>query len=975
MQRIQLLSVLLLGVLFAACDNVGRAFDPDVTPPTTNPTTTSTIQVVPAGGDARNGRPIVRATYPKGGGWPTTVPIVVEFSESMNEASVLPTSQTATDAKVVLRIAGTTTNVPVVYNFLAAGRVLVLRPITALGGAQAASFDVVLLPGARDSDGVRFSATTETVLANFTVDDAATSDASILAVYPRDNQRDIQRDNDFLCVFTRPVNVATLAGNFFVRPQGGSAVAGTPSLPLSVTNLPEARVVGFRPANSAPWAASTVHEFVVNSSITFGTDGELQFNNRTPFSRFTTGAPPTPSSITVDNLTAGFPHKVNLANFATLRLAVAVPADALTGDVVAARVYGGNRNTTATGDLAFVERTTTLVVDGAQNAIVDFAGALGLITRLQFDDGSLSYSAQLVRGSQRSGAVLGNSAAAQDTVRPTLTSLGPPNGSNGTDLYTELETLTVFGIASEAIGEASFVLNTPAPVTAGLFASRTNGTFLLAPAELGRRSTATGYSLTITDLAGNLAASAATGNVIQRGLVTGSVAGGDLVVDAFDVATLRPVAGAEVLVDPGVPTVPPAVGRVTGTTDANGRASFTGLTAGSHTITVVATGYDLVSFYDTAAGFVSLPLRTTVASTATASLTGTLTFPTTVPGASAFVGSNLYDDVTTQVVQTTTNAPAAVPTTPVQPGRPMLLTAFGGVFPATTNPSFLVHACNLLGADVASPTPPVAPVATGATQTSTLTLRELGSSFGALVPFGGVDFTSSRGFLAASLAAAPNVRFAATLDGFPGQATVGIGFPSGSTPSLVTANGIYSSAILDGLVDYAPLPWVVVEARDSAAAFSRTRAQLDPTTNTASVQVLPQDLHVQDVAAVLTLTSPPLLQLYDAIDVNQVETTTTGVFATGLLGIYDVVGVDSTGRSWRLIATDTDAGTSGPSLRSWQFPAAGTNATIALGSFVVTPFARLFRAGTGSASDFVLTERFHREVTVTRAPAITYTLQ
>ena len=48
----------------------------------------------PAGGDVRDGRPIVRAAYPKGSGWPRSVPIVVEFSESMNEASIAPTTTT-----------------------------------------------------------------------------------------------------------------------------------------------------------------------------------------------------------------------------------------------------------------------------------------------------------------------------------------------------------------------------------------------------------------------------------------------------------------------------------------------------------------------------------------------------------------------------------------------------------------------------------------------------------------------------------------------------------------------------------------------------------------------------------------------------------------------------------------------------------------------------------------------------------------
>ena len=969
-----LVGVLAVLVSLASCDNVGRAFDPDVTPPITSPTVVSTIQVLPVGGDARDGRPIVRQTYPKGGGWPATVPVVVEFSESMNEASLLPTTPTANDAKVVLRPASTQTSVPVIYSFLAGSRVLVMRPVAALDSPQATSYDVVLLAGGRDADGVRFSASTETVLATFTVDPAATADASILAVYPRDNQRDNQRDTDFLCVFTRPVNLASLVNNFTLREQGGANIVGTPSLPLSVTNLPEARVVGFRPASNALWQASTTFEFVVNASITFGTTGVLQFSNRTPFSRFTTGGPPNPTSIAVDNLSVGFPHKVNLANLATLRLAVVLPADAAAGDVVNARVYGSNRSTTATGDIALVQRNATLLAAGAQTVVVDFSGTLGSIGRLLFDDGAITFTAQLFRGSQHSGAVRGNNAAAQDTVRPTLVSLGPPTGSNGTDLYAELETMTLFGTASEALGDASFVLNTPAPVTGGLFASRTNGTFLLAPVAVGRRTTALGYSLSITDLAGNLAAAPATGNVLQRGVLAGSASGGSLVVEAFDAATLRAVGDVEVLVDPGVPTVPPAIGRQTALTGSDGRATFTGLTAGTHTITLVKPGYDLITLYDSPVGFASLPMRTTSATIAVATLTGSVTFPATVPGASAIVGSNLLDDPATLTIRTSTGTPTALAATAIRPNRPMMFSAFGGVFEPTANPAFLVHACNLCGTDLVSPTPPVAPVAAGATQTLTAALRDVGSLFATLVPYSGNDFTSSNGFLATSLSAPATVRMVATIDGFIGQGAIGIGFPTGSAASI-TANGAWSTAILTGISSFAPLSWVVCEARDTAGGISRTRAQLDATTGTASVPVLPQDLHLQDIGASTTLTSPPRIELYDALDTALVETTTVGQLATGLLGAYDLVAVDATGRGWVLIAEDTDAGTATPTLRAWQFPAPAANPTIALGAWVVTPYARLFRAGSAGVADWVLEERRHREVTMTRAPAIPYTLQ
>ena len=89
----------------ASCDNVGRAFDPNLNPNDPGEETgISTIQIVPVGGEARDGRPLVRDAYPSGDGWPSTVPIVVTFSESLNEATILPTTVTGLDARIGVRV-------------------------------------------------------------------------------------------------------------------------------------------------------------------------------------------------------------------------------------------------------------------------------------------------------------------------------------------------------------------------------------------------------------------------------------------------------------------------------------------------------------------------------------------------------------------------------------------------------------------------------------------------------------------------------------------------------------------------------------------------------------------------------------------------------------------------------------------------------------------------------------------------------
>lgn len=983
MPRFPFLTALAGFLLLAACDNVGRAFDPVVTPPNQGGTTvTSTIEVPPAGGDIRDGRPIVRATYPSGGGWPSTVPIVVEFSESMNQASILPTTSNGTDAKIVLRPANTTTLVPVVYSFLAGGRVLVLRPLANLDAPQQASYDIVMLPGVRDSDGVRFSATTETKLATFTIDPNATADATVLAVYPRDNQRDLSLDTEFLCFFTRAVDPTSLPNNFVLRPQGGAPLAGLPSLPLSVANVPEARVVGFTQTGGARFAASTTFEFVVNASIRFANNGVLQFSGRTPYSRFTTGGVPNPIGVEVGNPVSGFPNKVNLTNLGNLTLAVEVPQSAAVGDQVVARVYGGDKNTSGVGDLAYIERTVTIASttpNPTQTVLLSFSGLLGSASRPKFDEGALSFTAQIFRAAAHSGVVRGSSAAAQDTVRPTVVSLGPPAGANGTDLFTELETFTLFGTASEPIGEAAFTVALGAPVTSGLFASRTGGTFLMAPVVIGRRSTAAGYTLTVKDLAGNGALNASNGSLIQRGWITGSVLSGTLDVEAYDAVTLRPVAAAEVLVDVGAPTVP-ASSRTTGTTDAAGRATFSGLVAASHTITINHPDYDLVTLYNSPVGFASLPLRPKATAAAQSTLNVTPTLPGGAAGTTVVAGSNLFDDAATLVIQSNTNAPTVLAPTAIRPNRPMVLTGFGGVFPATVNPSFTSVYCNLLGTNLLSPAPPAAPVAPGATQTVAMGLRDVGSGFGVLVPYGGIDFSASAGLDLATGSPQPSIRFAATLDGFVGQATVGVGFPSGTTLSAVTANGSFSTPMLTGLAVYSPVSYVVSELRDNAGSIARTRSLLNPVTNVATTQVLPQDVPLRGPNPPSTYTLPPSLDFYDAIDTALVETTVPGSFALGLAGLYDIQIVrENAGardRGWRVLVEDVDGGVSPTRLvRSYQLPPQGTGATLAAGTWKVTTNARIFLPRTGAARNVLLGEVAHGEVTFSRTPVYTITVQ
>ncbi len=958
---LSVLCLLLLGLGGAGCDNVGRAFDPVVTPGDPNaPAGEVIVEEVPAGGDTREGRPKVRATFPSGGGWPLTVPVVVEFSESVNETSIRPTTENGTDGRIILRAQGSTQALPCQYDFLAGGRLLVLRPTPTLSNAQTPTYEVVLLPDARDSDGTRFQVPEEgTVLTEFQVNqDESFDDGRILMTFPRDNLRDATRETDYYAVFDRPANATSVTpANFRLRPRGGNPLAGDIEVPLRLVGVPDPRVVSFSPASALE--ASTRYEFVVDDTITFGTSGTLDFRGRTPFAVFDTIGPQAPIAVSLGNATAGYPDKINRDNVATARLDVTTPADAQPGDRIVARIYGGDAATTATGDLRFFERIVEVPAAGVQTVSVDFSGDLGSVASPRLDDGEVTFAVQMRRGSQQSGYFRNPSGAEPrfDVTPPVLQSVGAA-AAGVTDLATDQEHVAFFGVANEEVAEATL---TDGTTTVGLFASAGDGRLLMRPILLGRRSSPLPYSLLLTDTAGNLAAAAATGNILQRGVVTGTLAG-TLEVEAYDDATLQPIAGATVLVDPGAPTAP-ATGQLVGTTDANGRASFA-VAAGSHTVTIVRAGYDLVTLYDTAAAFVSLPLRP--GTNATATFSGTLQFAQGA-GVTALVGHSALDDARLLAIPTTSSAPTAIPETAIRPSRPQVITAFGGVVEPTASPTFSQLGYQMLGANLLVPTPPAAPATPGGTSRQSLLMIPSTGSVGTITTPYAVDFATATGLDTGNLVGGgPIVRTTMSLNGFGGQVLNGMGFATLSGASA-TVTPEYGLAAPLGFGAFVPSIWFATEARDTSGRISRHRALL------SSFLGLPVALNQVGPPAVPVVTVPagpftgsPLVEIADVLD---------PAAATGGFAIVDVTATDSAGRRWRLLAADTDAvgGTT-----SLQLPDLSSNnvAGLATGTWSVLAEARLFVSfNLASAADMVLEDRRRQEVTYARSVGQDFTIQ
>jgi hypothetical protein len=969
--RLALLSLL---PLLAGCDNVGRAFDPSVEPPAPPPgSTVQTIQVVPVGGDARDGRPVVRATYPSGSGWPTTVPVVVEFSESINESSIVPTTPGGADGKLILRVRGATAVVPCAYDLLADGRLLVLRPLTGLTNDQNPTYQVVLLPEARDCDGVRFDVPAGgSVLAEFQVNqDAALVDGRILAVYPRDNFRDAPRETAVFVVFDRPATPATVvAANCFVRPQGGATVAGTLELPLPGLGVPgqrDGRVARIAP--NAALAGPIDHELVVTDAIAFGAEGQLDFNNRTPFARFRTVGPAPATAVALDNPSPGFPDKINLANVATARVRVELPNDAQVGDTVAVRVYGSDRQTTVAGDLTFVERTAQVASTTPTpiTVAVDFSGVLGSALAPRFEDGDLTFTAQVRRGAQRSGIVQNDpdNAPRFDTKRPTVQVAGPPGSADGADLFTDLDSLVFHGRADERLGAAT--LSDGVNSNVELFASAADGTFVMRPLALGRLTAPRPFTLAVTDAAGNSAAAPFTGRIVPRGIVTGTLAG-TLTVEAFDDATLAPIAGATVLVDPGTPTVP-AAGQVTANTGADGRATFTGLTAPSHTITVVRDGYDLTTLYDSRAAFASLPLRSRTAATAT--WKGTVAF-TPAPGATALLGNTAVADRGAVGVQTAVASATTIPDTAITPNRVQLVTGFAGVFEPTAAPFYASFGAPALGATLTTPTKPAGPVAPGATSQQQVVLAPAVGPNGTLPAPYLVNFAATGLDFAALATGFPKARITASLSGFEGQALFGVGRATSVffTPSyLVDAN--FALPFVLGFASFAPLYWATVEARDAAGRVCRTRSLLQvgpPTTLTPGLGPLPTPA----IDAPAGPSSAPTVTFVDVCD--------GATFVGNLAATHELTATDAAGRSWRVLVPDRDVA---GALRTVQFPSLAAlppanSAVLSAGDWTVRVESRLWLTPgllPATVDDCVLTERVRLEIDYVRSASRTFVVQ
>ena len=978
-QRLRAAAALLLtlatfSIVLGACDNVGRVWDPGGgAGGGRGPNPATQTQLPPEGARVVSARPQVVEAFPKGSDWQLTTPVVVLFTEAMNIESLQASSEENPQHLFArVKAQGNTTEDPppiaASYDLLLGGRLLIMRPNQPFQPGQ--TIEVFAGNAIRDID--RATLSTTGVLAEFTI---ATSEGTLQVVgsFPRDSERDVERQTTVYTIFSNAIDASSISNNtLFVRKRGENDPV--PVLdriyPVMLGPVGDPRIVGTKPAQ--PLEPSENYDFVWTSDITAG-DQNLDPGAQNPPVRFTTSAPLRVKSVKTKPVTVGtttFENKINISNLSNIEVDVELPAGSQVGDRILVRVYGTDPAASPTPLLTFFEFEGAVTADGERTETLALGNLLGDLGNTKVTDGDLTIAARVSRGNVLTGFISSDDALL-DTVRPTFEDVVPA-AAGGTNVFlTDMNAATLQGKANEQLGHIELTVLSN---TVGMFGSGEDGSFQSLGFFLNRQVADVPFTLNIADRAGNLASGAVNGMIRQRGFVTGSVSGGTLTVFAYDDATLEPIGDVDVLVEPGFPDAS-ATGRVTGKTDTSGVATFTGLSQAKYSITLVKNGYHMFSLLNTAAGTVSLPLRPQVG--ATASVSGGIGF-TALPNFSAEVGVNLLEDAGDDYrTATARSLPNVLGNTDVRPNRPLAVTAFAGIFPATTNPAFFLHGHTIRKATATATTniAPPQPVAAGETYELDLTLRQPTTSITtppalfdpAAVMLAPVSFNLST---AAGLDTTklvdnvPSVRFLLSLAGYAGMSMIGTGFASGAGTSY-SGNGTFSVGAISELASLGPILWMSMHALDEDGNISRSRALIaDPT--------LPVGLVLAPFPGVATVASPSGT-FTDSPEVEFEDRLAAGSVATSL-GIRQIKCVDPAGREWVALYVDEDAAVSGAKV---QLPVLdGTGLTrLANGAWAVSIDDSLLLAPGLSASEFNFEDIRRLELGFSRSKAETYTVQ
>ncbi|HTF86911.1 MAG TPA: Ig-like domain-containing protein [Planctomycetota bacterium] len=958
-----------------ACDNPACVFGPGGCSGTASGSTNAAQATVPANHQwIENASPTIVTRIPSASSTTLGVdsPVALVFSESMSSSSL------ATALRMdVAGSGGFGAPIQIATALVGDGRVLVILPLQPLD--LATSYELSWLENAIpvDLQGQALAIPTNRVAGTFNVATTAPATVRLLGTFPADGAINQSGVGEFIALFDRKLNGATVTGTSFDVKVGGAEPAFDPvASALSVSaggvSAPDTRVYRWRSVDAALEAVPLGPglEFDASLSPVGSKIAAVDQSLLAPILvRYDIAQISPALSAEIVSMPTDAIGIDNVSGPETLDIAVTL-ASAQVGDRLAVFVFGNSLDATPKRVALFREMslaTTATTVHITEDEL-DLATNAG-IGRLA--DGTINFAIRMQRGVVTTPvrlldadlAVAGVQSPLIDTVRPTLTGLGP-TGTSTTVFRSNLRDFALLGRASEriraaevttALGDNGILTPVVGSTSAGLFVAAPVFVGNLTPAELPLPFTAVIY-----DAAFNAAAVQIAGDFFQVGASgPGSpLPGPSVTVEVFDSATFAPLPNALVMVheDIGGGTVLPIDAQLT---DAQGVVTLSGGFIGDTFVTVDLAGFDLFTFEDVPTDRLSVPLtRSNVLPSTVAGVVSSKSATFASFDRSAVDSRRFARAEPLIPVQSCTANPATGSDCPFGPAliRPNLVgvTSVFALEPPASELSY--NAFSFLRAfQIAIP---VASVGAAGVSSVTLVANSLLSDAGVGAeeraidgPAPVLDLNSTSGILLPSLVGDPRILVEALVRGLPGSATVGLGVAFDQGGDIWNVHAAYPGAadgvqdtpqdelgrlVSNGTID--PDLRLSCEVRDNLGAragrrplFSQVGATLEPT------------------SAPVILAPPPAGNTggatFDLVISNAIPDS------SGTPGIYvATIAVVPSGRRWTIWRPDLDD-SSGPT-RTIHVPDLAALGGVALPDGALTATVEAFGYASFTSDDF-----------------------
>jgi hypothetical protein len=600
---------------------------------------------LPVDGDfIASAKPTIAPTiFPSGITSAPTTPIVLLFSETMQEDSLVSAIEVVS--------AGGAVGPPVSTRqaLVSDGRVLVLLPVTPLA---AGAYSVRLAQDAAvlDLSGQAPDLEAGAELGTFTVSAAPPSVPQLLMTFPADNAIDQAETTEIVVVFDRPVVESSITGDSFdVQVNGVDPIndpAPTPIVVEGGVSGGDPRVFLYRRLDADDLPARFGKDVEVrlvlspNGELITEPDGDALAASTINFQTLAF-SPPVSATFLTDP-----PDAIGLANLTkgnAEELMVEVQLDAAEpNDTVDLYLFGKDKSAQTPTLIALLrsQRVTGVAPIGSVTFTLDQIPLLNsdTPTDVRFQDGAVTFAFVLRRGAASSPVRVLDFDPDPDTIQDPLLDTTLPTvanwlGSTGTDEFrSDQRGLALAGLASEKV--RSVEVSTPlgdngplAPVVGSQPVNPLNPnirveTFLAASVPLGRLdSGTTTFSAVVRDRAENPTAAIA-GDFFQFGAVGPDpfTPGQSITVEVFDAATLKPIAGARVLVHSDQGNGIDFPFERAGTTGTDGTVTLATDPAPSvgAIVTVDRDGFDLFTLHGVPSTRLSIPLRASAQDSANA---------------------------------------------------------------------------------------------------------------------------------------------------------------------------------------------------------------------------------------------------------------------------------------------------------------------------------------------------------------------